>query len=52
MKLDSKVSLVNLMRHLAESAPKMLKKGEPEFEFTLTLVLAWQGLGGPILALP
>lgn len=34
MKLDSKVSLVNLLIHMAESAPKMLKKGEPEFDDT------------------
>ena len=27
MKLDSKVSLVNLLIHMAESAPKMLRKG-------------------------
>ena len=35
MKLNSRVSLVNLLNHLAESAPKMLRKGEPEFDFTL-----------------
>ena len=32
MKLSSKVSLVNLLIHMAESAPKMLRKGEPEFD--------------------
>ena len=35
MKLDNRISVVNLLNHLAESAPKMLKKGEPEFDSTL-----------------
>ena len=41
MKLNSRVSLVNLLNHLAESAPKMLRKGEPEFDFTL--ISLWLG---------
>ena len=34
MKLDSRVSVVNLLTRLVESAPRMLKKGGPEFDFT------------------
>ena len=34
MKLDGRVSLTNLLNHLAQSAPQRLKKGEPEFSFT------------------
>ena len=41
MKLSSKVSLVNLLIHMAESAPKMLRKGEPEFD--VTLISYWLG---------
>ena len=41
MKLSSRVSLVNLLSHLAESSPKMLRKGEPEFDFTL--ISFWLG---------
>lgn len=35
MKLDSGDTLINLVNHLATAAPPMLKKGEPEFSFTL-----------------
>ena len=41
MKLNSKTSLVNLLIHLAESSPKMLRKGEPEFD--ATLISFWLG---------
>ena len=41
MELDSRVSLAVLLRHLAESAPRMLKKGEPEFDHTI--VSFWFG---------
>ena len=41
MELDSKASLSVLLRHLAESAPRMPKKGEPEFD--LTLISFWFG---------
>ena len=34
MKLDCRVSLVAFLNHLAESAPRMLEKEEPEFDFT------------------
>ena len=33
--------MVNLLNHLAEFAPKMLKKGEPEFD--VTLISFWLG---------
>lgn len=35
MKLDSGDTLFNLVNHLAASAPKVLKKGEPEFDAAL-----------------
>ena len=35
MKLDSGVTLVRFVNHLAAVTPKMLKKREPEFSFTL-----------------
>ena len=41
MKLGSRLSLLNLLNRLAESAPKMLKKGEPEFD--ATLISFWLG---------
>ena len=41
MKLDSRISLVNLLVHLAKSSPKMLRKGEPEFD--VTLISFWLG---------
>lgn len=41
MKLDSRVTLINLVNHLAKCAPKMLKKEEPEFSFNL--LSSWLG---------
>ena len=34
MELSSKTSVVKFLNHLAEAAPTMLKRGEPQFEFT------------------
>ena len=41
MKLSSKPSLVNLLVPMAESAPKMLRRGEPKFD--VTLISLWLG---------
>ena len=41
MKLDSRTSVVNLLNHLAEAAPQMLKKRE--FDLDPTLLSFWLG---------
>lgn len=48
MKLDSRGSLVSLLNHLAECAPKMLKRGEPKFDALLSLWLG-QDLANELL---
>ena len=50
MKLESKVSLVKLLNHLAESAPKMLKKGDPKFDPTALSFLLGKELAAEFLS--
>ena len=50
MELSSKASLVKFLNHLAEAAPTMLKRGEPQFEFTLLSLWLGSSLADELLS--
>ena len=50
MQLDGRTSLINLLHHVAEAAPKMLEKGYPEYDFTLLAHWLGKKLANEILS--
>ena len=50
MELNSRVNVVSLLNHLAEFAPTALKKGQPQFDFTLLSFWLNPGLADELLS--
>ena len=50
MELNSRASMVSFLNHLAEFAPTALKKGQPQFDFTLLSYWLNPGLADELLS--
>ena len=50
MELSSKARVVKFLNHLAEAAPTMLKRGEPEFDFTVLSLWLGSSLAADLLS--